>query len=907
MSLRSQGCAPSAANRRGKTDGSGFDNPIPIGTVTSRLRQLGAFSNHPNSSFENPDSAERERVNTGADAPDFQTLPGSHIFVFHNYGRDRHGTDRAQKSGVQAPTPLQPLSCRKSFSIGHLCNKFGLTEIHSSTGQHVSNAIKETQFNPTRTHLPPPNNGEAQPFTNPLFLKVPQNLPLVSRSLRQTPDIERWRSARDIFTQYDISRPSGWLSDIEGLSLSGDGNASPRRYSRYCHICSVPTLAPTHCSSCGHRLCERCKCEVSSGTPQAHTDFSPHPSPTMVRDGSQYASTVEKQNHDHVDSQIHRPFNLRADTSWRKDEGRGKEKTLSEIHSPITSSHSDMSERQSGQIQAQSIRPIKKNPFVVKDNKDKGQGTGHDVSSHPLNQSECDNPMCKSTYTGHYPFRHSGSYSKYGSEQSIKALDPGGISNLPPKAANEKSDFSKNLVPGEGDVPHRHHSAGFHSYDHITEHLSSAIGHNAQDLLEGRIGKETGPISSKTSVKRSPYLQPLTKLKPITRVDSFQWTQDTVLPGHPGGDGRQQHSSMTEVAAITPNRQPHETSNKETTHTARHTTLEEATIATIPHEHKETLNGMNLSQRDNKTRRTRPISTPPWLRNPTKEAADATAQLHHVNTKSNVHTNGHKHTPNITVDDPRGHPTVRSTSPVRKAGTPGGHRLPPIRTHNSSSLVPEAPGPSHVTPKIQINQAPSEHTQRYSPVSVSKRRETFESVQDHQDTAFPAKNAGRIGKTLPRQEAKDMHLRSNTRLGQEENATPRPLDSHLRRPGTNKSFMSTTYNRSDQEFGPKYFAEQSSGPEIAKPTPIAPPNHECDWKEKYLVLATEIRQLKAEMSTRASLKSLDIPTPKHEERGNNLDILAATIILHSRDRDDIVINTDVSRDGGSRSRKKSSN
>ncbi|KAI8952005.1 hypothetical protein F4801DRAFT_577879 [Xylaria longipes] len=888
MSLVSRGCAPIAVNRPKQTGCTVLDSPVPIGTVASRLHRFYAFSNQINSSSEGPDTAERERANTAV---------ASHIFVFHNCGRDNHDKEYAQKFGIRPPILPQPSSCRKSFSMGHLCNKFGLTEIHSSSGQHLYNAIRETRFNPTHTHLPIPNDSEIQPFTNPLLLKELQNPPLVSSSLRHTPDIERWRSARDMFTQYHISRPSGWLSDIQ----SGDGNASPRGYCRYCHICSIPTLAPTHCSSCGHRLCEKCKCEVSSGTPQAHANFSHPSSPTIARDGSQYASASrtdpefmerlsQNRNNDRVDTQLHRPFDLRPDTSWRKNEGRGKETTFAGI-SLISSNHSRMNEEQPEQNRSQSTRPIKKNPFVVKDQEDKKQGTGHP------NQKECDDPLCRATHTGHYPFRHSVSCSKHGSEQSRQSLDPGGVSNKPPQAVVGKSNLNESFVPDERDVPHRHHSSGFHSHHHIAEHLSSAIGHNAYDLLEGRKAKVIEPISSKASIKRSPCLQPLTKPKPVTRIGSFQWTQDAVPPGHPGrsGDERQQQFPMTEVATIASNGQPHKTANDETTRNARDTASDEATIHD---KQKETQYDLNVSWRDKEPHKLRLVSPTSWLRNPTKTAADATAPLHHVNTKSNeAHGSDHEHVPKITVDDRREHATALSTNAVHKVDTPEERRLPPIRTHNSSSLVAKVPESSHVTPKIQIDRAPSEHKRRYIPVSVSKRREAFEYVQDHTSTASSTMKASHIRKTLPQQEAKDTHLRSNTRLDQEKNATPRLLDARLRRGGTGKSFISTTHG-SDQELEPKFFAEHSSEPEIAKPTPIAPPNHECDWKERYLVLTAEIRQLKAEMSTRASLKSSDTLTPRYEQHRDNLDLLGVTVILHSRDRDDIVINTDATRDAG---------
>ncbi|KAI0866981.1 hypothetical protein F4860DRAFT_12313 [Xylaria cubensis] len=597
-------------------------------------------------------------------------LPASHIFVFHNCGRDNPVKASAQNSGIQAPLLLNPSSCRKSFSMGHLCNKFGLTEIHSSSRQYLLNVVKETRFNPSHTYLATPNHDEIHPFTNPLFPKTPQDMILASPSLSHTPYTERWRSARDIFTQYNISRPSGWLSDNEDLSLSGDGNASPRRYCRYCHICSVPTLAPTHCLSCGHRLYERCKFEVSSGTPQAHAGFSHHLSPTVARDGSQYVSTSridpklmqrlsqgkevarstsENRNHDRTDMQLRRPFNIRADTSWRKISGRGKEMTFSEISAPTSSDHQRMNEEQRKQ-------------------------------------------------------------------------NGGDTSNMPPQVVVEKSDFNENPAREKSDVPHRHHSAGFHSFHHIAEHLSSAVGHNAHDLVRGRSEKETRPVSSKTSVKRSPYLLPLTKPKPVTRIDSFHWTQDTVPPGHPGRSGGD--LPLTEAATKASKHQLHENAERGTAHKARNSTLE-STIVLF--KQKETLSDLNLPQRNAQPRTLRLVSTPPWLKNPTKEAADATAPLHHVDVKSHeTDRNDHAYAPSTAVDDWSGRLALHSINSIRKADTPEERGIPPIRTHSSPSM--EA---------------------TYTPISVSIRRKIFESVQDHADIASSVKKANYKRKTLP--------------------------------------------------------------------------------------------------------------------------------------------------------------
>lgn len=68
-----------------------------------------------------------------------------------------------------------------------------------------------------------------------------------------------------------------------------------------------------------------------------------------------------------------------------------------------------------------------------------------------------------------------------------------------------------------------------------------------------------------------------------------------------------------------------------------------------------------------------------------------------------------------------------------------------------------------------------------------------------------------------------------------------------------------------------------------------------------MALAAEIRLLKAELSTRASLaiRNADY-TGEGGENGVNddddLGIEGVTIIMHLRGRDDLVINTDLTRD-----------
>ncbi|KAK1489830.1 hypothetical protein CCUS01_14556 [Colletotrichum cuscutae] len=84
--------------------------------------------------------------------------------------------------------------------------------------------------------------------------------------------------------------------------------------------------------------------------------------------------------------------------------------------------------------------------------------------------------------------------------------------------------------------------------------------------------------------------------------------------------------------------------------------------------------------------------------------------------------------------------------------------------------------------------------------------------------------------------------------------------------------------------------------EVFSPLPIMPPNHTCSWKERYLNLTAEVRELKAEIVSRERRD-----TPGHADVGVNvsqdddyeLGVEGLTIVMHLRGKDDLIINTDL--------------
>ncbi|OHE98700.1 hypothetical protein CORC01_05966 [Colletotrichum orchidophilum] len=84
--------------------------------------------------------------------------------------------------------------------------------------------------------------------------------------------------------------------------------------------------------------------------------------------------------------------------------------------------------------------------------------------------------------------------------------------------------------------------------------------------------------------------------------------------------------------------------------------------------------------------------------------------------------------------------------------------------------------------------------------------------------------------------------------------------------------------------------------EVFSPLPIMPPNHTCSWKERYLNLTAEVRQLKAEIVSRDRRDTpglVDVGVNVNQEDDYELGVEGLTIVMHLRGKDDLIINTDL--------------
>ncbi|TID01783.1 hypothetical protein CH35J_004500 [Colletotrichum higginsianum] len=77
-----------------------------------------------------------------------------------------------------------------------------------------------------------------------------------------------------------------------------------------------------------------------------------------------------------------------------------------------------------------------------------------------------------------------------------------------------------------------------------------------------------------------------------------------------------------------------------------------------------------------------------------------------------------------------------------------------------------------------------------------------------------------------------------------------------------------------------------------------PPNHTCSWKDRYLNLTAEVRQLKAEILSQERRKSselVDVGVDVGQGEDYGLGVEGLTIVMHLKGKDDLIINTDLTQ------------
>ncbi|KAI1375923.1 hypothetical protein F4677DRAFT_460162 [Hypoxylon crocopeplum] len=462
---------------------------------------------------------------------------------------------------------------RQDYSRGIVLDRPRRDVASSVASPFTRSALEELDPNPIFSYSPL----TAQP------LEVPKPTPTASStsssstvsyiSTLKAEDKQR-KAARKLFEQHGIRRPPGWFSD-EDLSLSGDRTASPRRFCRICHVCSARTWSQTYCSSCKHRLCARCLCEVPKSTERAHTGFSHHPGHTFKLDEGQLtqqtSSIREPKRIVQKKSQLDTANTSPPSHAHRRRDGDPKSQLnnldnekLAQEH-PTTTLTNPLSEQRDSS-RGFSSRSVKQNPFVVAD-----KATESEVESHVIEQStiqpsqgqrssqrctndsdheipcikvECDDPICRATHDGHYPYRHSITCALHRSEEAEKTRASSKELSTSENASVVrplKPQSNEDAPPASNYASYRHRSIDFHDPYYVTEHLTSRMGHGFHELYtqhEERSLNETrmpalpsGLVAKPRVPSFSPRASP-TPVAPSTQVSRLRSVEEVVPPDH---------------------------------------------------------------------------------------------------------------------------------------------------------------------------------------------------------------------------------------------------------------------------------------------------------------------------------------------------------------------------------------
>ncbi|CAM1505248.1 Fc.00g108850.m01.CDS01 [Cosmosporella sp. VM-42] len=316
------------------------------------------------------------------------------------------------------------------------------------------------------------------------------------------------QDALEIFEQYGISRPKGWLS--RALSEEHPGSAgqysSPQtKTQKVCHSCGANLNSQQYCSHCGHDSCVKCTSEIPNGDVRGHHFANTQEVHRTLEQSSKHSHHVDEVVHEHTNLTQTTTKKLMVRHHERSNSGSGTDtpniRSLIKtecLRSEETVAHSKP--RVGRQALSQGVR---NHPFLVADREGKTQPAEtksttrtvkadgstqlSDCISHRIpprqaqssaddssqSQGNCSNPSCRATHAGHHPFRHSIScaHRKAGQRaepDELKVMDLDEEETAEPQLQKPpRSPLAKKI-----DQLFQH-AEGLHSSQHIMEHLAA--------------------------------------------------------------------------------------------------------------------------------------------------------------------------------------------------------------------------------------------------------------------------------------------------------------------------------------------------------------------------------------------------------------------------------------------------
>ncbi|KAJ3522134.1 hypothetical protein NM208_g12989 [Fusarium decemcellulare] len=898
---------------------------VPPGIVGDRIRQLKSIGRRVDSGFGKP--ASRNTL-IGEETP---SLPLEQTHFNIKPQRVSQGRSPARNSkDDQHASESDSRKLRSSVSAADLGTGQSRRQREESTKQRS----RSSRHAATEEFFPQ----EQPPAINALTSPLPS-----TRDSATVCSTERRQDAMDIFEEYRISRPSGWLS--------GDDSGTTR-----------PTTEARR---------ESFRFAIHAGRPYLHNDtarivvtilassrFGAHP--TAKQSSKQATQTEREPEQDHVHT---REVTVRTTHAHQAPRQTSRQETPRTPHwierttrRRLRTNRNSTKSAQKKTIAAPTTisNSVKKNPFFMADREAKTlasepRPTARTVrakapvmpsdcvphrqapssSSISIGEEKCSDPGCRATHIGHHPVRHSIECAARRSlkqriakdeELEVVDMDEG-------QQAQQSTDPPSHAGLSKKIDQLYHHAEDLHHSQHIMEHLAAGVRN-----LERSVSAEPRQADNKDA--RSEIGG--TGLNVPDRSRDHSLSQDEIT-----SIGDDEHALGTDAMvpiAIKPHILPTDLTVEPELSPKSHELLKDARVKVAIKAHSISQDrGLGANRRGIRLiRQSFPLLTSKLSRKSTlqnklpqlgfdipKKASttikpqaqvSASSVQEHCSATSAVHQNVHRPHDKISSKrvvqkaPPHDECAKRETTEVTDVSSwrkqlrkvdksedqPRTKQLTPpiLKWRRSLSRIRRTPQPD-VEKKDNClfcypSQSPSPKPAESTPQLVVEAQSTERLGQEQtpaMESLTPRLRLLDVEQSLARKSDEDLVEEARSRIRQQ--------------PMTTQEVKSTKHCKTTSHSS---FEETETVTEIHNPRPLIPYNHVCAWRTRYMDLSTEIKQLKSEASQVAEgqgTQGVDVGVgTSFSHKCPDISIEGLTIVMHMRGKDDLVINTDLKEELG---------
>ncbi|KPM42596.1 hypothetical protein AK830_g3951 [Neonectria ditissima] len=841
--------------------------------------------------------------------------------TYHGIGSQRkshrhgHGLEERASSSVADRFDLS------KANLGRLRSSTSTNQLRTSRtiGHHRDKSLG----NPRAADL-------LQPSLRGPFLP-PSSLPTHgSASVSTTGKIQ---DAMEIFEQYGISRPAGWLSE-DASAASGTPDMPHMKVFRVCHSCGEPLASRKYCPHCGHDSCLKCTSEIpDEELDRTHESIRQHEESTFQHLDKQTLHHVQTANQNHERSTLTAVDIVRQQETSESGTGVETPKALPELDSISSKEIQIPVEDKIVTHSAPSVpkpivssRSVKNNPFFIADKLTKSGATEptttarNALANRPVPPSDCV-PRREIHRSSNHSKTHADNPPRYDigcrvresvAQQAVDS-ESSEVADLDEESTGHSPSHSSLQDPVERKIDQLyHHAEDLHRSQHIVEHLAAGtkrLRHTAlQQKWEGMQGEPNQTTIRQPSRDHSlihdsiaiadfdmPIRSPRRDEKvPEPRMaETHRLTDDIATDREPSPRSHDLPEDIrTKVAELI---EPHSISHDPGFKAQSESIQPPRPSLPIL---KPISPGALISRHGAKVLPSDPSVPKPFAvgQNTLEEGAEMTLEKPTLRKGINAVTNhGQVNTETSGIASWRNQ--LRKVDKWEER--PREKRLTPPVVKWRRSL-------SKLSPAVHSDTDRGKTCTfcRLSESSSSKHPEATPRLVAEDTTGTPEYMQQYSAKLQnPRVRLKQVELslahKSVEDLAGEYHGQAEKEVVEIKEVGAAKRSKTASHSSSE---------EMQSITEIHSPRPVLPPEHVCAWRTRCMDLNTEVNQLKSEASSQPVVKPEDwrrdggrshvgVGTDMDQHQCPEISIEGLTIVMHMRGKDDLVINTNLKNEG----------